>query len=33
MDDGLLLFSDETGAQQQARYGNWRLAGAGRRRR
>ena len=28
MDDGLLLYIDEAGAQQQARYGNWRLAGA-----
>lgn len=27
MDDGLLLYIDEQGAQQQARYGNGRLAG------
>ena len=26
-DDGLLLYIDENGAQSQARYGNWRLAG------
>ncbi len=28
MDDGLLLFVDEGGQQQQARYGTFRLAGA-----
>jgi cold shock CspA family protein len=26
MDDGLLLYVDEQGAQQQARYGTWRMA-------